>query len=418
MTADLPTMDRTAILQWIHQNVPVADFEGKKVLLIVPDSTRTAPLPILFPALRELLGPVSQKLDVMVALGTHPPMPEQKIRAMLGIHHNDPCDDVGLYNHEWDNPDALATIGTLTEAETREISSGVLAQEVPVQINRRVLEYDIALVVGPVFPHEVVGFSGGNKYFFPGVSGPKLLNFFHWLGALITNVGIIGVQDTPVRRVVDRSATLIPVQRRCLAFVVATDASPYGMFYGTPEEAWKGASELSGQVHIKRFTRPYRQVLSCAPEMYDELWVAGKCMYKLEPVVADGGELIIYAPHMEGISITHGSAIEAVGYHVRDYFTKQWDKFKDHPWGVLAHSTHVRGSGEYNDGIETPRVKVTIASKIPREVCERINLGYRDPESIDVESFANREDEGILLVRKAGEHLHRLEDGVSTKYPE
>ena len=418
MTADLPTMDRAAILQWIHKNVPVADFERKKVLLIVPDSTRTAPLPILFPALRELLGKVAVKLDLMVALGTHPPMPQQKIRSMLGIADSDSCDDVGLYNHEWDNPDALATIGTLSEAETREISNGVLAQEVPVQINKRILDYDVALVVGPVFPHEVVGFSGGNKYFFPGISGPRLLNFFHWLGALITNVGIIGVQDTPVRRVVDRSAALIPIERRCLAFVVATDASPYGMFYGTPEEAWKGASELSGRVHIKRFTRPYKQVLSCAPEMYDELWVAGKCMYKLEPVVADGGELIIYAPHMEGISITHGASIEAVGYHVRDYFTKQWDKFRNYPWVVLAHSTHVRGSGEFHDGVELPRVKVTIASQIPRDVCERINLGYRDPASIDIESFANREDEGILLVRKAGEHLHRLEEGVSTQYPE
>jgi nickel-dependent lactate racemase len=344
-------------------------------------------------------------------------MPQVKIREMLGIAIDDPCDDVGLFNHEWDNPDALTTIGTLSEADTREISDGVLSLEVPVQINTRVLDYDIALVVGPVFPHEVVGFSGGNKYFFPGVSGPQLLNFFHWLGALITNVGIIGVQDTVVRRVVDRAAKLVPIERRCLAFVVAPDASPYGLFHGTPEEAWKSASELSGRVHIKRFHKPYKQVLSCAPEMYDELWVAGKCMYKLEPVVADGGELIIYAPHMKDISVTHGTAIEAVGYHVRDYFTKQWDKFKDHPWGVLAHSTHVRGSGEYIDGVERPRVTVTIASQIPREVCERISLAYRDPATIDVESFANREDEGVLLVRKAGEHLHRLEDGISTVYP-
>jgi nickel-dependent lactate racemase len=398
----------------VSENVPVEDFRDKRVLLIVPDSTRTAPLPILFPALRELLGPVTRQLDVLVALGTHPPMPQQKIRSMLGIADDDPCDDVGLFNHEWDNPEALATLGTLSEAETREISDGVLSQEVPVQINKRVLDYDVALIVGPVFPHEVVGFSGGNKYFFPGISGPQLLNFFHWLGALITNVGIIGIQDTPVRRVVDRAAKLIPVERRCLAFVVAADASPYGLFYGTPEEAWRQASEVSGQVHIKRFTRPYRQVLSCAPEMYDELWVAGKCMYKLEPIVADGGELIIYAPHMKDISITHGSSIEAIGYHVRDYFTKQWDRFKDHSWGVLAHSTHVRGSGVFEDGVEKPRVKVTVASQISREVCERINLSYRDPASIDVESFANREDEGVLLVRKAGEHLHRLEDGIST----
>ncbi len=414
---DLATLSSDGIVHWIHEHLPLKDYEGKRVLLIVPDSTRTAPLPVIFPTLRKLLGPICPQLDVLVALGTHPPMPQEKIREMLGIAKDDPCDDVGLFNHEWDNPEALATIGTLSEADTRDISDGVLSLEVPVQINKRVLDYDIALVVGPVFPHEVVGFSGGNKYFFPGVSGPQLLNFFHWLGALITNVGIIGVQDTAVRRVVDRAATLVPIERRCLAFVVAPDASPYGLFHGTPEDAWKGAAELSGRVHIKRFQKPYKQVLSCAPEMYDELWVAGKCMYKLEPVVADGGELIIYAPHMKDISVTHGTDIEAVGYHVRDYFTKQWDKFKHHPWGVLAHSTHVRGSGDYVDGIEKPRVTVTIASQIPREVCERISLAYRDPATIDVESFANREDEGILLVRKAGEHLHRLEDGISTAYP-
>lgn len=416
MAADLTTMNHDQIVAWIEENVELDEFRGKSVMLIVPDSTRTAPLPSVFGTLRRLLVPICTKVDLLVALGTHPPMSQSAIRDMLGIKEDDPCDDVGLFNHEWDNPDALQTIGTLTKAETAEISSGLLSQEVDVEINKRVLEYDFAMIVGPVFPHEVVGFSGGNKYFFPGITGPTLLNFFHWLGALITNVGIIGIQDTPVRQVVDRAARMIPVKKRCLAFVVSADASPYGMFFGTPEEAWKEASQLSGQVHIKRFDRPYRQILSCAPEMYDELWVAGKCMYKLEPIVADGGELIIYAPHMKEISVTHGKTIEEVGYHVRDYFTEQWNQFKHYPWGTLAHSSHVRGTGTFENGVEKPRVTVTVASQIPRELCEKINLSYRDPASIDVESFANREDEGVLLVRKAGEHLHRLHEGLSTAY--
>ncbi|MFM7837525.1 MAG: hypothetical protein ACKPJD_37515, partial [Planctomycetaceae bacterium] len=113
----------------------------------------------------------------------------------------------------------------------------------------------------------------------------------------------------------------------------------------------------------------------------------------------------------------HGHNIEKIGYHVRDYFTKQWERFRDFPWGVLAHSTHVRGTGTFENGIERPRVQVTVASQIPREVCERINLGYRNPAEIDVESFAGREHEGVLLVRKAGEHLYRLNDGVSTRLP-
>jgi hypothetical protein len=144
--------------------------------------------------------------------------------------------------------------------------------------------------------------------------------------------------------------------------------------------------------------------------MYDELWVAGKCMYKLEPVLADGGELIIYAPHLSEISVTHGELIEKIGYHCRDYFLNQWDRFKDYPWGVLAHSTHVHGIGTYENGVETPRAHVTLATRIPPETCKKINFGYRDPEEIRVNEYANREDEGVLLVPKAGEMLFHLKN--------
>ncbi|MEW4530585.1 lactate racemase domain-containing protein [Maioricimonas sp. JC845] len=415
MSTERKVLTDDEVRNWFETTVPVEEFEGQRVLVIVPDYTRTAPLPLLFDALFRRLRPVVAQLDVMIALGTHPPMSEEHICQLLGIS---PEERAGLFfqtefiNHEWDVPSSLTTIGTLTEEETSEITGGLLSREVPVKINRRIEDYDTLLVLGPVFPHEVVGFSGGNKYFFPGISGPELLNFFHWLGALITNVGIIGVKDTAVRRVVDRAATLIPNQKRAITFVVTSDGTArlHGLFYGTPEQAWNDAADLSGQTHIKRMPKPFQTVLSCAPPMYDELWTAGKCMYKLEPVVADGGELIIYAPHMKEISVTHGKVIHEIGYHCRDYFTKQWDRFKDHPWGVLAHSTHVRGGGTFEDGVEKCRVQVTLASQVPREVCDQINLGYRDPDTIDPEDFANREDEGVLLVRKAGEQLYRLEE--------
>ena len=142
---ELTTLTAEQMINWIHQHVPLSDFRGKRVLLIVPDNTRTAPLPVLFPALRSLLRPVTQSLDVLVALGTHPPMPQDKIRSMIGIALDDPCTDVGLFNHAWDNPAELSTIGVLTEAETREISSGVLSMEVPVQINRRIRGHDVGV---------------------------------------------------------------------------------------------------------------------------------------------------------------------------------------------------------------------------------------------------------------------------------
>ncbi len=410
-----PILTDHDVRHWIIQNVPIADVAGKRILLIVPDSTRTAPLPLLWDALFQHIKPHVAALDVLIALGTHPPMSEVQISQLLGIKDIERMRlffQTQFFNHEWDNPEALVELGVLSEAETLKASNGLLSKTVPVQINKLVENYDQLMVLGPVFPHEVVGFSGGNKYFFPGISGPDLLNFFHWLGALITNVGIIGVKSTPVRDVVNMAAAMIQQEKRALTFVVTSDGTArlHGMFYGTPEQAWSDAADLSGTVHIKRMDKPFKTVLSCSPKMYDELWTAGKCMYKLEPVVEDGGELIIYAPHLETVSITHGEHILEIGYHCRDYFIKQWDKYKDHPWGVLAHSTHVRGSGTYENGVETCRVKVTLASKIPREVCESINLGYLDPETINLDDYAGREDEGILLVWKAGEQLYRLKD--------
>jgi hypothetical protein len=142
--------------------------------------------------------------------------------------------------------------------------------------------------------------------------------------------------------------------------------------------------------------------------MYDEIWTAGKCMYKLEPVLADDGELIIYAPHITNVSLTHGRLIETIGYHCRDYFLNQWDRFKHLPWGVLAHSAHVYGLGSYENDIETPRARVTLATQIPEATCRRLNLGYRDPSSLDPQDYAGREDQGVLMVPKAGEMLYRL----------
>jgi nickel-dependent lactate racemase len=402
------TSDQVAAL--IAQAFPAKDYRGKRVLLIVPDATRTAPVGLLFKTLFSQIGGASDALDVLVALGTHQPMPEAAICERLEITE---AERAGIYrtvrfhNHEWDNPAALQSLGTISAAEIDELSGGLFAMDIEVTINRLLFEYDQVVIIGPVFPHEVVGFSGGNKYLFPGVAGPEILNFFHWLGAVITNPMIIGNKWTPVRKVVDRAGAMVRVSKLCCALVV-DGKNLAGLFIGSPESAWDGASDLSRKLHITFKEKPFRTILSCAPTMYDDVWTGGKCMYKLEPVLAGGGELIIYAPHITGVSVTHGRTIGEIGYHCRDYFLKQWDRFKHYPWGVIAHSTHVRGIGTYENGVEKCRANVTLATRIPREVCERINLGYRDPDSIRKEDYMDREDEGILFVPKAGEMLYQL----------
>jgi nickel-dependent lactate racemase len=395
----------------IGQAWPVAAWRGKRLLLIIPDGTRTAPVGLLFQTLHRQLGAAAAAFDVLVALGTHPPMSEAALCRRLGISEAErggAYERVRFFNHAWDDPATLRRVGVIPADDIQTLSNGLFTMDVSVEVNRLVLEYDLVLMVGPVFPHEVVGFSGGNKYLFPGVAGPEILNFFHWLGAVITTPRIIGHPWTPVRRVVDRAAAMVPVVKGGCCLVVQPDGALAGLFVGPPEAAWEQAVELSRQLHITTFEQPFHTIVSCAPPMYEDLWTGGKCMYKLEPVLADGGELIIYAPHIAEVSFTHGRLIEAVGYHCRDYFLNQWDRFLHYPWGVLAHCAHVYGLGTFDNGIEVPRARVTLATAIPESKCRRLNLGYRDPATIRLEAYAHREAEGVLLVPHAGERLFRL----------
>jgi nickel-dependent lactate racemase len=390
--------------------------EGKRVLFIVPDHSRTCPLDMMFRLLYERLANRVKALDFLIALGTHPPMPQDQIYKRMGITANDHTSrypKARFFNHEWKNPKHITSVGRLPRKEIRDITEGRFEMDVDVTCNRMVHDYDLLVIIGPVFPHEVVGFSGGNKYLFPGIAGQDIIDFFHWLGAVITNPVIIGNKWTPVRKVVDRAAAMIRTERRAFCMVVRNHDLA-GLYAGTPEDAWSAAADLSRDLHIRYEDKPFHTVLSCAPEMYDDLWTGGKCMYKIEPVVADGGKVIIYAPHITEISSVHGAVLEEIGYHTRDFFLKQWDKYSKYPWGIVAHSTHVKGIGTYENGIEKPRVEVILATGIPEATCRQANLGYMDPKSIRISDYEGREKEGVLCVRRAGEILYRWKNAPAS----
>ena len=413
-TATLTTEDIQALLAAADDELLVGaglDPAHKRVLVIIPDGTRTAPIPLMFRLLYEQLGRRVAQLDYLIALGTHPPMSQEAIDHLVGVTAAERAErypNVRIFNHDWANPQMLTTIGVISRSEAAELSGGLLVDDVPVTLNRLIFEYDLLLICGPVFPHEVAGFSGGAKYLFPGIAGPDIINFTHWLGALVTSMHTIGIKDTPVRRVISRAAEFVPRSLLCLAMALQGH-NLHGLYIGSPTEAWSRAADLSAQLNIIHVDRPFRKVLSAPAEMYDDLWTAAKAMYKTEPAIADGGEVIIYAPHITEVSYTHGKLIDEVGYHVRDYFVKQWDRFQDVPGTILAHSTHVKGTGTYDatTGIETPRISVTLATSIPEERCRRINLGYADYREIDPAAWQGREQEGMLYVPHAGEMLYR-----------
>jgi nickel-dependent lactate racemase len=388
-------------------------FTNQRVLVLIPDHTRSLPLPFLFRALVEILQDAKQ-LDFMVALGTHPALPADSLNQLVGLTADERKTryaKIGLLNHAWDDPQALTSIGVIEQNQIKQIAGEYwhpsLPESVDIRLNKAALAYDHLLILGPTFPHEVVGFSGGAKYLFPGISGAEMINATHWLGALAGVVGTIGLKDTPVRAMIHAAAEKLTTPVTLIALTVENHELS-GLFVGDHLSAWSAAADLSAERHIRWCEKPYQRVLSCAPTMYDELWTGAKAMYKLEPAVAVGGEVIIYAPHLEVVSHVHGKYIYEVGYHILPYFLQDWERFKHIPLGVLAHSTHVRGSGHLENGLEKPNVNVTLASKIPPEDCAKLNLGYLDPARINLEDWKDREAEGILYVPKAGEILYRL----------
>ncbi len=385
-------------------------LDGKRVLVLIPDGTRTMPMALMFTLLEEFLSRRVSQLDYLVALGTHQPLDDDQLSRLVGRQvQNGNVGSIRIFNHEWHKPDSFVQIGIIPADEIKQITGGLICADVPVRLNKRILEYDQIIICGPVFPHEVVGFSGGNKYFFPGIAGPEIINFTHWLGALITSYKVIGTMVTPVRAVIDRAAEFVDIPTACFGFVVTHDGVA-GVYFGEAKEAWQAAARLSGEKHIIYKDRTFKRVLSIMPKMYDDLWTAAKGMYKLEPIIEDGGEVIIYAPHIHEVSYTHGKLIDEIGYHCRDYFLSQWDRFKDYPGGVLAHSTHLKGLGSYDpvSRTETSRIRVTLATGIPAERCQMINLGYMPPGEIKSDAWQNREDEGMLVVPQAGEILYRV----------
>jgi nickel-dependent lactate racemase len=416
MTLGKSAVDRTLsndeVRQIVAQAAASLNLKGKRVLTIIPDGTRTMPMPLMFQLLQEEVGTKAIACDYLVALGTHSQMNEAQLTRLMGCPVvNGTCNQARVFNHRWDLPGTFVDLGTIPADQVAEASGGLLSEPILVKINRLLFDYDQVLICGPVFPHEVVGFSGGNKYLFPGVSTGEMINQTHWLGALLGSYNLIGTASTPVRALINRAAEKITVPVSCFALVLR-EQNIAGIYFGSAPEAWKAAAELSAREHIRWEERPFRRVLSVLPRMYDDIWTGSKGMYKLEPAIADGGEVVIYAPHITEFSYTHGVFLERIGYHCRDFFLKQPERFADVPRAVIAHSTHLAGQGTYDasSGVEALRIKVTLATGISDERCRHVNLGYIDPGTVRFEDWQGLEEEGVKLIPHAGEILYRLKN--------
>lgn len=412
--ADLTPEDFRRIIGEAFANIQ----PGTRVLAVVPDKTRDDNTDILFPIAAEILAERgAARLDAIIAQGTHIPLSDADKREKIGADGPEKLPLLeNIFDHEWANPDALVSIGKLAAEEVGTITGWIYAEAVNLTINKLLApgEYDLILIFGGTMPHEVAGFGGGAKYFFPGVSGAELTNATHWLGALVSVEKTIGRVETATRHLIEAAADHITTPVICLTTVVSRTAENririHALFAGDYRSALRAGAEVSRQVHIKYTGRKYRRVVALLDEHYDELWVGGKASYRLGGIIEPGGELIIYAPHLHCISVTHGEVIERYGYapleKVREMVAASGELQAN--LCVAAHLAHVAyGSRVDENGEVQQRYKITMATAISEEVCRRVNLGYLDWREFDISDYEN--DSDTFVVERAGVDLYLVE---------
>jgi nickel-dependent lactate racemase len=171
--------------------------------------------------------------------------------------------------------------------------------------------------------------------------------------------------------------------------------------------ALKQAAALSSKLHIRYLDEEKSVVVQRLPEMYDEVWTAGKGSYKLQKpgVLAPGGEIILFAPHIHCFhsNSTMDREIREIGYHGRDYVVDFCKRNPEFSKNVASHVINVRGLGSMVEGKEQFPFKVTLATQIPEADCTKVGLGYRDPESLREEDFSGP---GKLWIPDGGQWLY------------
>jgi len=394
----------------------------KKVLLIYPDYTRTDFTDKLIPLIyQELKNKGMTKIDSLNAGGTHRAMTEKEIRSKLGLSSQ--INFNNYYNHEYSNPQKLVTVGQIPASFVAEKTQGQLFQSIPVVVNKLITEdYDLIITLSGTVPHEAAGYAGGLKVFFPGISGPEVIDFFHWAAVIVGIPKIIGTVDNPAREVINKGSSYIfdKIKAPTISFNMVFEETghqviPKGLYVGAGFdgfiEAYKQATKASSQLHVVYVDRPLECAVQVIDKTYDEIWTAGKGSYKLQSsgVMAPGGEIIIYAPHIKCFHSRSkmNFALRQIGYHCKDYVKKYLELNPEFSKNIAAHVINVRGAGSFNvnSGKEEFDFKVTLATGISKDICESVGLGYRNPDSIHRKDFIGP---GKLWIENGGKYLYKI----------
>lgn len=393
--------------------------DTKKVLILFPDYTRIDFTDLIAPLILEKYK--DSKVDFLNAGGTHRPMTDAEFRDKLGVDLD--SKGLGFLNHNFSSPKDLVTIGNIPEKLISEKTERQLNTDIDVTINKLIFsDYEAIIALSGTVPHEAAGYSGGLKIFFPGISGSGVIDLFHWAAVLVGIPSIIGTVDNNARDIINAACKVIfdKIKAPVYSFnMVSTTEEekiiPIGLYIDSEYKgflsAYEAASIASSRVHVKYIESPLSQVVQVIPENYDEVWLAGKGSYKLQRpgVMQEGGEIIIFAPHIKCFHTNPGieADLYSLGYHCRNRICSLIEGGATLSKNAAAHLINVCGPGVFDPSTrkEELHFKVTLATSIPEEECRKIGLGYRDPSTIRKDNFTGP---GKLWIKEGAKYLYDI----------
>jgi nickel-dependent lactate racemase len=331
-TVEAPRPAEALVEEALDKPIGASRVEGlltpsSRVLLLVDDITRQTPAWALLPALLERLvkrGCAKQNIKILIAAGTHGLMTPEEVHRKLGrrIPH-----EYAVHLHHWKT------------AELVEI--GKTADGTPIRVNGMLLEADFIIGVGMIVPHRVMGFTGGASIVQPGVSGPEVTGYTHWISALYPGDEILGLADNPVRREVEQIARQAGLRfivnvvmdglSRVIHVVAGDLVAAHRQGAGHALEIWGAPLPVSRRADIV--------VSESYPADYD-LWQAAKGIYSAELAVREGGVVVLITPCPHGVSDEHPD-VARLGYHGPERVRAMLDKKEIADRVAAAHLAHV-----------------------------------------------------------------------------
>lgn len=268
--------------------------EGRaKALVLVEDNTRQTPVDRILPVLFDYLNEISltdDDIEILTASGTHRLMTEEELLAKVGP---DAYCRVGITQHDCRDLDSIIDQGSVRAGSSL----------IPIQINRKILDADLIIGLGSIFPHSDAGFTGGAKIVQPGVCGTTTTAATHIAAALLDEIPLgdadnpcrLGMEEVARKVGLDFIANAVQDHRGRILEIVAGDFVA----------AHRRGAEVSRRAHGVTIPEPADVVIVGSYPGDIDWWQAEKCLVAAYFAVKRDGFIVFAGPCYEGLVHNH-----------------------------------------------------------------------------------------------------------------